>query len=303
MADIFISYSSSNRDAARVLSQALAASGYSVWWDREIVTGEAFDQVIERELTAARCVVVLWSAQSIGSEWVKNEAAAAAERGVLLPAALDATRPPLEFRRRQTADLQGFAGDTVHPGYVALRRGVDRLLGQAAEAPPARADGTGTAGTARAARGRRAGLVVGGVAITVILVAVVGWRQPPPASAPPVAGAAAGPSMPSPAASLRADIGLAAIEGLYEGDIVADSRGPSQAGVQVQLRALAPDRLHISSAHPRIGSYEVPVQRLDRLIVQADSDGDLSIDTSVTPARLALNPRHELAFVGHRRSP
>lgn len=86
MSDIFISYASENREQAHKLASALETLGWSVWWDRHIITGQAYDQVIERELNDAKSVVVLWSGHSIASEWVKNEAAAAAERGVLLPA-------------------------------------------------------------------------------------------------------------------------------------------------------------------------------------------------------------------------
>jgi TIR domain len=86
MADVFISYANENRDTARKLAASLEARGWSVWWDRKIQAGQTFDQVIERELETARCVIVLWSKESISSEWVKNEAALAAERGVLVPA-------------------------------------------------------------------------------------------------------------------------------------------------------------------------------------------------------------------------
>jgi hypothetical protein len=95
-----------------------------VWWDRKIMVGQAFDQVIEHELETAKCVVVLWSKDSIFSEWVKNEAAVAAERGVLVPVLIDNIKLPLEFRRKQTADLVGWDGTPSHEGFQALCDGV-----------------------------------------------------------------------------------------------------------------------------------------------------------------------------------
>ena len=100
MADVFISYSNRDRERARTLAEALERRRWSVWWDRKIVAGQSYDQRIEAELNSARSVVVLWSPHSIESEWVRNEAAAAAERGVLVPALIADVRPPLEFRRK-----------------------------------------------------------------------------------------------------------------------------------------------------------------------------------------------------------
>lgn len=97
MTDVFISYAREDRDRAHKLANALAAFGWSVWWDRKIITGEAFDQAIERELETAKSIVVLWSEHSIASEWVKNEAAAASERGVLVPALIDSASYPSSF--------------------------------------------------------------------------------------------------------------------------------------------------------------------------------------------------------------
>ena len=105
MADVFISYASEDRDRAGKLASALTTLGWSVWWDRKIITGQTFDQAIERELETAKSVVVLWSIRSVESEWVKNEASLASERGVLVPALIDSVKLPLEFRRKQTADL------------------------------------------------------------------------------------------------------------------------------------------------------------------------------------------------------
>ena len=124
MTDVFISYASEDRERARTLASSLEEKGWSVWWDRKIIAGQTFDQVIEQELETAKSVVVLWSKDSVSSEWVKNEAAAAAERGVLVPALIDAVKLPLEFRRRQAADLVGWGGDPSHGGFQALCDGI-----------------------------------------------------------------------------------------------------------------------------------------------------------------------------------
>ena len=68
MADIFISYAREDHACASRMAAALADRGWTVFWDRAIPTGKSFDQVIERELDAARCVVVLWSRHSISSD-------------------------------------------------------------------------------------------------------------------------------------------------------------------------------------------------------------------------------------------
>ncbi|MGZ9076495.1 MAG: toll/interleukin-1 receptor domain-containing protein [Burkholderiaceae bacterium] len=86
MSDVFVSYAGEDRERAGKLSSALGAQGWSVWWDRNIITGQAFDHAIECESETAKSGVVLWSKHSIASEWVKSEAAVAAERGVLVPA-------------------------------------------------------------------------------------------------------------------------------------------------------------------------------------------------------------------------
>src|SRR5262245_43510950 len=124
MADIFISYASQDRTRAKKLAGALEAKGFSVWWDRNIIAGQAYDEVIERELETATSVVVLWSKHSVISEWVKNEAQVAVERGRLVPALIDAVKPPLEFRRKQTVDLVGWDGDLGHPGLDTLHGGI-----------------------------------------------------------------------------------------------------------------------------------------------------------------------------------
>ena len=105
MADVFLSYAREDRACAQSLATALLTRGFSVWWDRQIPVGTSFADAIEAELDAASAVVVLWSESSVKSEWVQAEASEAARRKVLLPIRIQNVRPPLEFRRLQTADL------------------------------------------------------------------------------------------------------------------------------------------------------------------------------------------------------
>jgi hypothetical protein len=132
MADVFISYASEDRESAHSLAWALEANSWSVWWDRKIVVGQPFDQVIETELGRAKSVVVLWSSNSIFSEWVKNEAAVAAEEKKLVPALIDHVKLPLEFRRKQTVDLIGWKGDLSHEGFKSLCDGISTIITGAA---------------------------------------------------------------------------------------------------------------------------------------------------------------------------
>ena len=124
MTDVFLSYSREDRERASVLAAALEGQGWSVWWDRKIVAGDTFDETIEQQLATARSVVVLWSADSVGSEWVRNEAGVASERDVLVPVLLDEVKLPLEFRRRQTVDLTRWKGDASDREFQALVEGI-----------------------------------------------------------------------------------------------------------------------------------------------------------------------------------
>ena len=58
MADIFVSYSRTDKARVAPLIAALEAQGWSVWWDPEITPGEEFDAMIGAELEAAREIQV-----------------------------------------------------------------------------------------------------------------------------------------------------------------------------------------------------------------------------------------------------
>ncbi len=110
MASVFLSYVHEDADKARALAGLIEQAGHSVWWDRHIKGGAQFSQEIERALNAADRVVVLWSAASVNSAWVRDEAAAGRDSGRLLPITLDDTSPPLGFRQFQTIVLTKWKG-------------------------------------------------------------------------------------------------------------------------------------------------------------------------------------------------
>jgi TolB-like protein/Tfp pilus assembly protein PilF len=119
MADIFLSYKAEDRARVKPLVDAFNAEGLTVWWDVHIEGGAGWRQTIERELDGAACVVVVWSADSVGPEghFVHDEAARGQRRGVILPVTIDAVRPPLGFGQ-QALSLIGWRGNRRDPRFA-----------------------------------------------------------------------------------------------------------------------------------------------------------------------------------------
>lgn len=186
MADVFISYAREDRDRAQKLAKALLDQKLSVWWDRDIIAGKAFDEVIERELDSAKSVVVLWSRQSIASEWVKNEAAVAAERDILVPALIERVRPPIEFRRKHTVDLVDWRGNPADHEFLAVCRAVLANVGRTPDALHVISEkGNGVARLISNRRGAIAGVLSAMVVVAIVVSAVLTF-VPPPLSHKPV---------------------------------------------------------------------------------------------------------------------
>jgi hypothetical protein len=127
--DIFISYSREERQAARHFAECFAQEGFAVWWDAALRSGETFDEVIERELRAAKAVVVLWSPRSVASRWVRAEATLADRANKLVPVIIESCSLPIIFELTQAADLASWTGDTADARWQTLvsdlRRHVD----------------------------------------------------------------------------------------------------------------------------------------------------------------------------------
>jgi hypothetical protein len=108
MIDVFISYAREDRPQAAELAQLLEEHGYQVWWDWNLVGGTKYREIIGGKLKEARKVIVLWSAHSLNSAFVIDEAQEAKDAGKLIPISIDTSRPPMGFRDVHTLSVNKF---------------------------------------------------------------------------------------------------------------------------------------------------------------------------------------------------
>ena len=128
MADVFVSYSRSDRARVAPLVAAIEAKGWSVWWDPAIDAGQQFDDQIDAELQAANAVLVVWTPTSVASRWVRGEARDAAERGILVPVRFEDARLPIDVRAIQTTDLDKWGEDPASAPFQDLLRSLSAVI-------------------------------------------------------------------------------------------------------------------------------------------------------------------------------
>ncbi len=120
MSDIFISYASADREKAKMLAGALEQKNWKVWWDRNILHGKKYDDVIQEALDTSKCIVVLWSNESVNSDYVKDEAEEGTKRNILVPVLIEDVKIPLGFRRIQAAKLYDWERFSEHKEFDIL---------------------------------------------------------------------------------------------------------------------------------------------------------------------------------------
>jgi TIR domain-containing protein len=294
MTDIFLSYASEDRERASKLASSLEASGWSVWWDRKIIAGETFDRVIEHELETAKSVVVLWSKDSISSEWVKNEAAAAAERGVLVPALIDRVKLPLEFRRKQAADLVGWEGDPSHNGFQALCDGIAAKTANARRTLQHQAPIL-----LRSSFRWNHRWTLAAVAVVAIALGFGVYWGSIRVTQQPISEEMGKPVQESSADERKKPVALAdLIAGTYYGEVISDAKGSSRSDVTVTIAKVDRQRVRITSDYERLGITETDLTKVGNTVQNISGGPLLLLELDKNPPRLSYNPNGEVAYGG-----
>lgn len=129
MADLFISYAREDKPRAEALANALAGHGYDVFWDSEIPPGKSWADYLEGKLRQCKAMLVLWSNQSVSSQWVREEARVGRDAGKLIPVLLDNASPPFGFGEVQAANLTTWQGEADHADWKRLLAAIEHLTG------------------------------------------------------------------------------------------------------------------------------------------------------------------------------
>jgi len=169
---VFLSYARSDRAQVEPIAKALQNAGFDLWWDALIEGGESFARTIEERLNRADAVIVIWSAASIRSDWVRDEAGQGRDLRMLVPISLDGSEPPIGFRQYHAVDFTHWDGKPDAPAFAALLR--------ALAVPGASGTSGETSFPPRMGRirSRRALLVAGGGAGAALLVGGgIAWRD------------------------------------------------------------------------------------------------------------------------------
>jgi len=137
MPDVFLSYSSRDREAAEQIQQALATRGIDVFWDQETPPGQDWDTWIRGKLKACKVAIVLWSRASIQSPNVKHEAIVARDAHKLVPVMIEKLKPsdfPMGLYLVQAVDLTDWRNPDGK-GMARLVAEIETRTGLVASAP------------------------------------------------------------------------------------------------------------------------------------------------------------------------
>lgn len=133
MADVFISYKREDRQTAERLANSLEQLGFDVWWDLDLLAGDRYRHVIREVIDQCSAAVVLWSAKSVDSDFVMDEANHAKKKGKLCPAIIDDVDLPFGFGQTHADDLRGWDGELSHAGFQGLVRSLEARVGRKAK--------------------------------------------------------------------------------------------------------------------------------------------------------------------------
>lgn len=105
---LFASYAREDERVVRQLVKLIGVSGAFVFLDQEqIPPGSDWQLALNEGIVQTDALIVFWSRNAVGSEWVRREWEFALRLGkVVIPVRLDASDLPSELNRLQAIDLR-----------------------------------------------------------------------------------------------------------------------------------------------------------------------------------------------------
>ena len=130
MAGVFLSYAEQDRAVADQITAGLRSSGIEVSPTHSLRQPVGV-KTVARELTSAKCVIVLWSEHSVRDDLVLAEADYARSRDTVVSAVTGNPRLPLGFRDAWFARLTNWTGEPDSEPFMVLKRLVEARLSPA----------------------------------------------------------------------------------------------------------------------------------------------------------------------------
>lgn len=134
-ADIFVSYSHKDREFVQQLVRWLERE-WVVWWDEDLTFGDRFEPRIIDKIAAIPVVLIVISADSNESEWVRKETAIALRTAHPIPILKQNVPLPEELCSRHYCDLVGWDGELETTALKQLHRDIRLVLATKVPASP-----------------------------------------------------------------------------------------------------------------------------------------------------------------------
>ena len=119
---IFISYSRADAEFALKLAKDLRSAGADIWIDQlDIVSGERWDEAVEKALEACRSILIILSPASVVSDNIRDELSFAIDEGKqIIPVLHKDCKIPFRIRRIQRSDFSSNYDDGLIQLFKAL---------------------------------------------------------------------------------------------------------------------------------------------------------------------------------------
>jgi hypothetical protein len=136
MTDVYISFAREDQERVRPLAEALQLEGWDVWWDPSAPDGDSRAS-LDQKLGSAGAILVVWSAYSRGSEYVRSEAATGLYKNKLIQTRVDSAAPPRPFDQVEVTDLSLWSGEREDPSWRRVVQAVRLFAGAPGARPSA----------------------------------------------------------------------------------------------------------------------------------------------------------------------